>query len=198
MVFHINEPRQKVKVTEVRVALTWWTGWFLITQGPPHSQSSYISTRETRCVPEVVSCTWCTMLDQRDSGPEETRSTASSFHSTHHCSLQCCTPRNNDHIVQRKWEYFHFCCFKVSIFAYSPAGLCSGVGKTSSNTNDSCLLEAQTWAALLVFGANSSILTAAIFHSQYCPGVAPKQSPPAAAEENTEHRRSEQNANFNP
>ena len=124
----------------------------------------------------MVSCTWCTVLDWRDSGPEEARSTVSSFHSTHHCSLQHCTPRNNNCIVPRKWEYFHFCYFQVSIFAHPPVGLCNGVGKTSSNINDCCLLVAQTWAALVVFGDNSSLLTSGIFLSQCCPAVTPEQS----------------------
>lgn len=47
-------------------------------------------------------------------------------------------------------------------------------GEDFFNTNDCCLLAAQTWAALVVFGANSSSLTAGIFLSQCCPAVTPK------------------------
>lgn len=59
----------------------------------------------------------------------------SSFHSTYHCSLQHCTPRNNSHIVLRKSVHFFFCCFKASIFAHPLAQCCNRVVKALSNTN---------------------------------------------------------------
>lgn len=129
----------------------------------------------------------------------EARSTVSSFHSTHHCSLQQCTPRNNSHTVPRKSVHWLFCCFKASVFAHPLVQCCNRVGKAPSNTNDCCILAAQTRAALVGFGANSSILTGGLFLSQCCLLlVTPKQPPPSAAEKNTEHRRTEPNARFNP
>lgn len=86
----------------------------------------------------------------------------SSFHSTHHCSLPHCTPRNRDYIGQRKQEYFRFCCSKASTFAHHWKWWW-GVGKTSSNTNDCCLLATQTWTALVVFRANNSVFTVLSF-----------------------------------
>lgn len=128
---------------------------------------------------------------------EEARSTVSSFHSTHHCSLQHCTPRNNYYIVLRKWVHLLYSCFKASIFAHPLVKFCNRVGKAPSNTNDCCLPAAQTRAALVGFGANSSVLTAGLFPSQCCPLlVTPKQPSPPAAEENTEPRRSEKNHTF--
>lgn len=199
---HIDGPQKEAEDTEVTVALSWWTGLLLITQGAPRSYPSweYISTQEVRCVPEAVSYTWCTVLDWRDSGPGEARSTVTSFHSTHHCSLQHCTPRNKDYIVQRKWKYFHFCCFKVSSFAHPPAVFCNKGGRLlPTQMTVACLLAAQTWAALVVFWGQQfnshcwhfpfSVLPSCYFRTE---------SPPSAAEENTEHRRSEQNAYFNP
>lgn len=121
------------------------------------------------------------------------------FPPVHHCSLQHHIPRNNYYIVLRKLVHFLFCCFKASIFAHPLVQFCNRLGKTPSNTNDCRLLAAQTRAALVGFGANSSILTAGLFLSRCCPLlVSPKQPPPSAAEENTEQRRSEQNARFNP
>lgn len=55
MLFHIDGPRQKVEAQKMRAVLSWWTGWFLITGGPTHSQPSWecVSTQEARRVPEV-------------------------------------------------------------------------------------------------------------------------------------------------
>lgn len=88
----------------------------------------------------------------------ESSRTVSSFHSTHHWGLPNCTPRNRDYIAQKKHEYFCFCCFKASTFAHHWKWWW-GVGKTSSNKNDCCLLAAQTWTALVVFRANNSVFT---------------------------------------
>lgn len=98
-------------------------------------------------------------------------------------SLQPLTPRNNSHIALRKSVHFLFCCFKASILAHPLVQCCNKVGKAPSHTNDCCILAAQTGAALVGFGANSSILTAGLFLSQCCLLlVTPKQPPPSAAE----------------
>lgn len=73
-------------------------------------------------------------------------------------AFQTAPPRNRGYIAQRKHEYFCFCCFKASTFAHHWKWWW-GVGKTSSNTNDCCLLAAQTWTALVVFRANNSVFT---------------------------------------
>lgn len=106
---------------------------------------------------------------------EETRCHLSTAHIT--AAFNTAPPEKNYHNLLRKSVHFLFCCFKASIFAYPLVQCCNRVGKAPPNTNHCCLLAAQTRAALVAFGAKSSILTAGLFLSQCCPLlVTPKHS----------------------
>lgn len=122
MLFHINGPRKKVEAQKNESSIELMD-WLVPHYTRSHTQLAilrvHFNTGGKTC-PRSASCTWCTVLDREIQ--KEAKSTVSPFHSTHHCSLQHRTRRNSDCIAQRKWEYFHFCCFKVSISAHLPTG----------------------------------------------------------------------------
>lgn len=132
---------------------------------------------------------------------EEARSTVSFFHGTHHCSLQCCAPRNNYHIPLMKSVHSLSCCFKASIFAHSLVQCCNRVGKAPSNTNHSCTwqLRQELHRLVLEQAAQSSLLAFSFltFLSAHCWSLLNSHQH-LLQKKSTEHRRSEQNVHFNP